>query len=129
MAWEILTNDGIYTYLANLDLSGHQYRFMAINATRKLILPAAGARCVGVLQNKPGSGIAGTVAFKGQSKVIAGAAITLSATGPTPVTTDNAGRAVLAAAGNAILGYALLAASGAGIVITVQLVQDGLVPA
>src|SRR5262245_40760243 len=105
------------TRRASEDFRTKQYRAVALDSVSELVTPAAGAHTLGVLQNAPNDLEYGTVMITGITKMVAGAAITL----PADVTCDNAGRAVTSATGNFVIGTALLAASGAGIIISVQL--------
>lgn len=106
---------------AGADLSAQQYHFVTFDASNNVVLPAAGVKCIGVLQNKPALGYACTIAKSGISKVVAGAAIAIN----DDIATDATGRAVPAVAGNRRLGKARMAATGAGIVIPVALDADG----
>lgn len=64
------------SYVAAADLSAKQFYGVDVDTNGKAALPAAdGARCIGVLQDKPGSGSAGRVMVTGVSKAIAGEAI------------------------------------------------------
>ena len=115
MAWEVPGET--MTRRSSEDLTAKQYRAVALDSVSELVTPGAGAVTLGVLQNAPDDGQYGTVMVTGITKMVAGAAITL----PARVTTDNAGRAVTATTGDFVVGTALMAASGAGIVISVQL--------
>lgn len=105
------------TRKATADLSGKQYRAVAMDSVGEIDVPGAGAVTLGVLQNKPADLEYGTVMITGITKMVAGAAVSLGAR----VSCDNAGRAVAATTGDFVIGTALLAASGAGIMISVQL--------
>ncbi|MGH2351770.1 MAG: hypothetical protein ACRDJN_09175, partial [Chloroflexota bacterium] len=59
MAYEIPGHTN--TLVAAVDLSGQQYRFVVVNASGQAAIPALGARAIGVLQNAPEAGEAGTV--------------------------------------------------------------------
>ena len=104
-----------YTRLTAADLSTHQYKFVDIDATGKVNLPGAGGRALAVLQGKPGSGQAAELMFSGISKVVAGGAITAG----DGLKVDASGRVVTAGADPDVVGIALMAASGANIVISV----------
>lgn len=116
MAWE--RPHGLVTKIAKADLSGQQYRFVKLDPTDNMgcLLAGAGEAAHGVLQNKPSLGLPGTVATGGDSKVIAGGTIDVN----DMIAADASGRAVLAAAGNVILGVCELAAT-VGLVTTVKL--------
>lgn len=123
-----------FSFTSTNDLSADQFRFVDLDAANStsgvgnVILPTvAGQKAIGVLQNKPTAGQTAEVWILGISKVVAGAAV---AAGDL-VATDNQGRAVTAStagafpAANFILGRALSAASGAGVVISVLLLPGG----
>lgn len=96
---------------AAADLSAAQYKIVTVNSSGQAALANATSTVVGVLQNKPSAaGRVATIADRGVSKVVAGAAITAGAR----VTSDASGNAVAASiAGDAVLGIALTgAASG-----------------
>ncbi|HET8628780.1 MAG TPA: capsid cement protein [Thermomicrobiales bacterium] len=126
MAYEQIDPGDMRTYKANVDLSADQYRFVAIVATDSVPplcgLPSAGGGVAGVLQNAPSTGLAATVAAGGISKVYAGAAIAAG----DYVAAGADGRALTATTGQERVGRALRAASGAGIVIPVDLDAPGL---
>lgn len=95
------------TLIANADLSASQFCFVAINSSSRIVLPAAGGDCVGVLQDKPeAAGREAEVAMlngSGRVKVIAGATVAAGA----KVQADAAGHAITAASGDHVLGTAL----------------------
>lgn len=68
---------------------------------------------IGVLQNKPNSLQAATVAFLGESKVVAGGSITANVM----ITTNGSGRATAAVSGDIIVGRAMEAAGADGDII------------
>jgi hypothetical protein len=111
------------SFEANADLSSHQYKFVQLNSSRKLILNVTdGAMCIGVLQDKPAaSGRVGAVAVEGVTKVVANGIIAVGA----PVSSTNAGLAQTAGTGDVILGTAVTASSGANQVISVLLEARG----
>lgn len=106
------------------DLSAAQYLFVNVTAAGA-VLPAVGGDCVGVVQNKPGKnapenervGIAATVTIGGVSKLRAGGAIAKGA----KVAAMADGRGKVAAAGEAVQGVALIAATFADEIISVLL--------
>jgi hypothetical protein len=111
---------------AAADLSSYQHRFLKYSAAGKVTYcGTSGEPSIGVLQNKPAAAnracdIAG---FNGtMTKVVAGAAVSAGAT----VMTDTAGRAITHTTGKCRLGVAFSAASGAGELIDVVLVQNGV---
>lgn len=100
---------------------GKQYCFVKVTGanTCGLAVGAANELPIGVLQNKPqNTGMASTVAIRGVSKAVAGAAVTAGG----PVKLDNAGRVVDATLpGDAavVVGIALAAAGAANNIIPV----------
>lgn len=109
----------------------NRYRFVTFGADASIAqVGTAGARSVGVLQSPAEAGKAAEVMVSGVSKVVAGAAITLAASGVTPVTSDNQGRAITTTtAGHQLNGIALEPAAAAGDVIAVLIGNYGVVPA
>ena len=133
MAWD--EGQGQITDLsfkAAADLSALQYTFVKLDANGNLIAAAAaGEKCVGVLQNKPKLGETATVRPVGTSKVVASAAIAAG----DYVATTAAGQAKTAlrlvqASGNAsnVMGMAMRAAAGAGVIITCDIQRTGIWP-
>lgn len=69
MAWEIPGFS--WTMVAGVDLSSSQFCFVNADTTAagcKAILPTAGGRAIGVVQNKPASGRPVTIVSSGISK-------------------------------------------------------------
>jgi hypothetical protein len=133
MAWD--EGQGQITDLsfkAAADLSALQYTFVKLDANGNVIAAsAAGEKVVGVLQNKPKLNETAVVRPLGLSKVVASAAI---AAGDYIATTAG-GQAKTAlrlvqASGNAsnVIGMALRAAAGAGIIITADIQRTGIWP-
>lgn len=113
-------------FRAAVDLTGYQYRCMRasaagyVNATSETAVTSLGAQqYLGVLQNKPNTDEAATVAFFGLSKAVAGAAVTENLY----VTHNQSGQVINAVSGSIVIGRALEAANNAGEVITVFLLQ------
>lgn len=125
MAFE-RNHDGQFTKLAASDMTANQYRFVKVDPSNpaQFILPAAGGPVAGVLQNHPSATNAGTIVPEGVSKVIAGAAVAADA----PIASDATGRAVTAVTDDHVVGRAELAATGAGLVISVRLGNEGILP-
>lgn len=96
-----------------------QYRFVKVTGERQVgLVTAKTDTVIGVAQNKPQvNGQAVTVAIRGVTNVLAGAAI---AAGDL-VTTDATGRAIKASAGDVALGVVLTAASAANHVSAILL--------
>jgi hypothetical protein len=96
---------------------GKQYHFVVITDAATAGLAASGDKAHGVLQNKPqNEGAAATVAIRGVSNVVAGAAIAAGA----EVQANGSAQAVTKSTGWAV-GVALQAAGGAGELIPVLL--------
>lgn len=106
---------------AAADLSGKQYHLVRLSAawTVNQASEAANSALLGVLQNKPKSGEAATVADGGTSKVVAGAAITAGAV----LSTNGSGRAIAVVSGAVAFGQALTAAGADGDVISARLMK------
>jgi hypothetical protein len=121
MAFE--SNLDTRSVVMSADFSAKQYMATALDSSAKGAVPAAGAGAYGVVQNKPTVGQVGTVAVGGTTKMGAGAAVAAGA----DVAVDAQGRAVAATTGNFIIGKAMLPASGAGVIISVDLVRAGKV--
>lgn len=133
MSYENNTGDD-FSMPTQSDLSGWtgnvpnaQFRFVKDDGSGNAVLAAAATDLIlGVLQNNPkgSSSAPRTCEIRpvGISKVVAGAAV---ASGQA-VTSDANGRAVPAAPGNQIGGYAREAASGAGTVIAISCARSSL---
>ena len=109
------------TVPAGADLSAHQYgavRGAGANACN-IASFATDSDILGVLQNKPKSGEAATVAYAGISKVLAGAAITVW----NAVTVNGSGRAITVTSGSMCMGQAIEAAGADGDIISVLLAK------
>lgn len=133
MAWE--EGQGLDTDLsfrAAADLRTNQYNFVKLDANGDVVLCAAeGEKSIGILQNKPNLGETAVVRVLGISKVVAAAAI---AAGDF-IKTGAAGTAKTAlrlvqASGNAsnVMGMALRAAAGAGVIIAMDVQRSGVWP-
>lgn len=105
-----------FTLPAGVDLSTSLFRAVNVDANSKAVLPAAGGRIVGFLNNKAKANEAATIVNSGIVQAEAGAAITCGA----DVEVDNTGRVITLAAGKKV-GVAFEAASAAGIIIAVLL--------
>lgn len=101
--------------------TGKQYRFVKVTGVKQVGLVTVNSDvAVGVVQSKPQvTGAAATVAIRGVSFVVAGAAVTAGAL----VTADSTGRAIaLPSTGSPVtFGIALTTASAAGELISVLL--------
>ncbi len=97
---------------AAADLSGKRYHIMRLSDRLKTnqASDAGGSSVFGVLQNKPQSGEAATLAYAGVSKVVAGGAVSVN----TIITTNGSGRAAAVASGQMAIGRALEAAGADG---------------
>jgi hypothetical protein len=121
MAWEIEGLD--FTLPAAADLSANQYFIVKVDSSGSAALAGDGEPAIGVLQNEPdAAGKAASIRFAGISKVVAGAAVSAGA----QVTPNASGKAITAATGKNILGVALAAASGDGVIIPVALTYNGI---
>jgi len=130
MAWE--EGQGLDTDLsfkAAADLRTNQYNFVKLDANGNVILAAAaGERVIGILQNKPNLNETAVVRPVGMSKVVASAAITAcDPIGTTATGTAKTASRLVAATGAAtnVLGIALRAAAGAGVIIAMHLAIPG----
>lgn len=108
------------TIPANSDLSALQFYAMDVNSSGNAVIPTgAGARVIGVLQNKPNAaGLPAGIAIDGITKAVAGAAIAAGAL----VTVAADGRFVTAATTNFIVGRAMTAAGAANVIFELLLV-------
>lgn len=102
------------THSANADLSSHQYKVVELLNDNAVDLAGAGLG-YGVLQNIPQSGEAATVAVEGETKVIAGEALTIN----DHVTTKSGGWVIAVTSGDApplqVMGVMVTAPSSGGI--------------
>lgn len=121
------SNTGEKTKLASEDLSAKQYYFMQMDSSGDMeIGEGATDLLLGVLQDKPESGQAGTYRYAGTTKVVASGAIAVGA----EVTSDSAGKAVTTTTqGDTVKGIALEAAATDGDIIEIQLVHFTYTPA
>lgn len=113
-----------WTWVSGADFTGAaagQHRFVTLNTSQVAVNPALGAvgnRDVGVRCNKPNTGQATTVRKSGVVMVEAAEAITVGA----PVSCDATGKATVAdTATHLILGTCVVAASGNGVLCSVEL--------
>jgi hypothetical protein len=102
---------------ANADLRNFQYKFLRNDGAGTVNVAShaagAGTTLVGVLQNKPNSGQAATIGVMGESKVVAGGALTVN----TWITTNGSGRAAAATSGDNVIGMVLETAGADGDVV------------
>lgn len=100
------------TFVANEDLSTHQYKFM-VNSEAQLVARAAtaGEAAIGILQTKPTSGKTASVAVLGKTRCFAGGTITAGAN----VTATASATATAVASGDYILGNALTGVASGGL--------------
>lgn len=113
-----------YSVDAAADLSAKQFTFVKATTSGTVdTITTTGNDALGVLQNKPTSGQAATVAYAGKVKVIAGATVTAGDL----IQSDTAGKAITAAtSGHFILGRARTGGV-AGALIEVFLGSHGVV--
>lgn len=103
-------------FKAAADLSGKQYTFVrmsaagTVNLASEVAVSAANKVAFGVLQNKPKTNEAATVAVLGETKVLAGAAAAVDKL----ITYNSSGKAVEAASGDMVCGRFLEAANNDG---------------
>jgi len=104
---------------ANADLSAHQFHVVALVGENlcNLATSANSSLICGVLQNKPQSQEAATVARGGGSKVQVGAAVTAG----DHLTTNSSARAIKVTSGAMAFGQALATAGADGDIISAQL--------
>ncbi len=116
------SNMGEKTKLASEDLSAKQYYIMQMDSSGDMeIGEGATDLLLGVLQDKPESGQAGTYRYQGTTKVVASGAIAIGER----VTSDAAGKAVTTTTnGDVVVGTALEAAANDGDIIEIQLVMS-----
>ena len=110
------------TYEAGADLSADQFKIVKLSAGQVVLQSASNLLSTGVLQGNPSAqGQAADVAYAGQVKIIAGAAVSQDAL----VMSDTVGRAITGTgAGNLIIGQARHAAGAAGELLEVDLNMD-----
>ncbi len=122
MAYENVRRGGIPGAVASGDLTGSQFLFAIVDGEKTVGVAGAGVAADGVIQNKPNTGQAVTLAIAGDtSKVVAGAAVAAGA----DVASDAAGKGVTSTSGDYIQGKCLTAAANADELITVQLSTPG----
>lgn len=103
------------SFTAGADLSAAQYCFVSLDANGAVVLPSAGADCIGVLQNKPTSGQTAQVVMlngSGRIKVKSGASLTVGQ----KVQAFGTGAAIVAASGDYVLGTVAKAVTSGEIV-------------
>lgn len=108
-----------FTALAAADLTGKQYHAMRLSAANTVNLASnvTAITVVGVLQNDPNTNQAARVAYLGESKFVAGAAVTAGVL----VTHNSSGRCIAATSGSPMMGRAMEAAGADGDIIRVLL--------
>jgi len=110
------------------DLSTHQFKCVKVDSSGHAALcSVAGEMAVGVLSNKPKSGLTNdcvSVVTGGAPMAMAGAAIAAGA----KVATAATGKLRTAVSGDHVLGVALQAAGADGDIIKIQILRDGIVP-
>lgn len=103
---------------AAADLSAAQYHILRWTGAGTVNIASHAAAtavlgAMGVLQNKPGNGQAATVGYFGESKVVAGGALTVN----TLITNNGSGRAAAAGSGDIVVGRVLDTAGADGDVV------------
>ena len=102
------------------DMSAKQYFFVDMDTDGTLKLIGDGVKAIGVLQDKPDGSVnptVGAVGMVGVTKVFAGEAIAVG----DDIASDSASKGKTAATGDIVLGRALTAASGAGVIFSMLL--------
>jgi len=121
------TYDGVITInaVAGADLSASQGLLVAGDSTAgQVVLAGDGVNAIGVLLNAPASGGAAAVAISGKVRAVAGGTVTVGAR----VASDAAGKVVVAAEGDYVLGVAA-SAGAANATIEVYFDKNGIEPA
>lgn len=115
-----------FTLVAGEDLTSSQFCAVDVEvSTGAAILPTAGERAIGVIQNKPNDGEAVTIVVSGVTKVLIGVGGMIAGNN---VAVDDDGTIVQAASGDRCLGIAL--STGAEATLgTVLLLNGGAVVA
>jgi len=110
-------------FAAGDDLSDKQFHLVSLDESGQVVLAGSGF-ALGVLTNDPRAGETATVQYTGVARVVAGAALTYL----DHVTSDASGRAVVASAGDTVVGLAIGEASGNGDLVSVLLLSPSQVP-
>jgi hypothetical protein len=132
-------NHHVVSLPAGADLTTKQFLAIKVNSSAQAVVAGAGEFAIGILQNKPASGQAATVAYGGISKALAGGNVTAGMTvaadstgklvnaAEAVVNTSDAGAASDAVVASNVIGVAL--ASGvSGDVIPVLVLSAGATP-
>lgn len=108
-----------FTAKAAADLSSAENHLVRLSAANTINIASLStdSGLVGILLNKPQSGEAGSVAYLGTGRVVAGAAVSAGA----HITNNSSGRAVAVASGGMACGRVLEAAGADGDVVDVVL--------
>lgn len=124
VAWAEFGNQTMWAGLsAAADLSAKQYvvmRFAAattVNQCSEVLVTGALKGPIGVLQNKPKSGEAASVALMGLSKVFGGGTITAGA----PISYNSSGCVIDAVSGDTVIGRGMETATTHGEIVTAML--------
>jgi predicted RecA/RadA family phage recombinase len=114
-----------WTLVAGEDLSSSQFCGIDVElSTGQAVLPSAGGRTVGVLQNKPDDGEAATIVTSGVSKMLVGATGLVAGNN---VAVDTDGKAVQAAANDQSIGVALQTAAAGSLAAVLLLIGQSVV--
>lgn len=100
MAYENNVGQDISYFKAGSDLSGKQFYFVVVNSSSQLAVAGANVECLGVLQDKPASGVAGQVRCFGVTKVLCAGSFNPG----DKVASDASGKAVKATAASVSAG-------------------------
>ncbi len=122
MAYENVRRGGIPGAVASGDLTAKQFFFAIVDGEKTVGLAGNGAAADGVIQNKPNTGQAVSLAIPGDtSKVVSATAVDAG----DDVSSDANGKGVVSASGDYILGKCLTAVANADELMTVQLSTPG----
>ena len=106
------------SYDSGADLSADQFKIMALSSGKVVLQTDVTVSSTGVLLNNPDAADqAAEVAYAGQVKIVAGAAVSLDAL----VQSDTVGRAITAVALSRVIGRARSAVAAAGELLEVDL--------
>lgn len=104
-----------------VDLTGKEYCFIARAADGRFTLPVLGGKAAGVCQEGKAAGRHSSVATGNQLKVVAAAVLVTG----NEVATDATGKAIVAVAGQEILGE-VIQGGAIGEIVEIEFVHKGL---
>lgn len=107
------------SFVAAADLSSAQYKFVVISGAGQVNVAGAGARAIGVLQNKPTAGLAAEIITEGESLLVVDGTTAIAA--GDMLKSDASGRGVkTTTATDIVCAMALEASSAANDIIRVR---------